>query len=138
VTDQITIWAALLAVKSDSGIVWGRFDRQKPHFGTPEWAIIISASLLIVVVMCISRWRERRRKAVFLCHSNSALFNELAHAHRLNRADRKWIKRIAAAHGQKNPAAMFVQPEHFEDPKTAGSENVLPGVLRQLRHELFE
>jgi hypothetical protein len=131
-------WTALVAVKSDSGIVWGRFDRQRPRFGSTELTLIIGATTLLVVVMFISHWRSRRRKMEFLRNSSPQLFSELSAAHRLDRANRRLIKRLATANGQKNAAALFVEPSYFETEKLPASEKISPEDFRQLRHELFD
>jgi uncharacterized protein (TIGR03382 family) len=131
-------WTSLVAVKSDSGIVWGRFDRQRPHFGSAELSVIIGATALLVVVMLVSYWRSRRRKMEFLSNSSPQLFSELSAAHRLDRANRRLIKSLAAAGGQKNAAALFVEPGYFETEKLPESEKISLDAFRQLRHELFE
>jgi hypothetical protein len=131
-------WRALVAVRPDSGIVWGRFDRQRPRFGSAELSVIIGATTLLVVVMIVSYWRSRRRKTEFLRNSSPQLFSELSAAHRLNRSNRHLIKRLAAANGQKNAAALFVEPNYFETEKLPVAEKVSLDDFRQLRHELFE
>src|SRR5262245_24402886 len=102
-------WTTLVAVKPDSGIVWGRFDRQRPHFGNAELAVIIGATSLLVITILVSYYRSRRNKLQFLRNSSSHLFGELSAAHRLDRTNRRLIKRLAAARGQKNSAALFVE-----------------------------
>jgi len=131
-------WMTLVAVKADSGIVWGRFDRQRPRFGNAELAVIIGATSLLIITMLVSYFRSRRRKLQFLRNSSSHLFNELSAAHGLSRSNRRLIKRLAAARGQKNAAALFVEPDYFEPTKLSASEKISPDALRQLRHELFE
>jgi hypothetical protein len=131
-------WLTLIAVKENPGIVWGRFDHQRPRFGNAELTIIIGATSLLIIVMLVSYWRSRRRKLEFLRNSSSQLFGELAAAHRLDRSKRRLIKRLAAAHGQRNSAALFVEPDYFEPTKVPTSEKISTDALRQLRHELFE
>jgi hypothetical protein len=135
---SVNNWISLVAVKSDSGIVWGRFDRQRPQFGSAELSVIVGATTLLVVVMVVSYWRSRRRKMEFLSNSSPQLFSELSAAHRLDRSNRRLIKRLAAASGQKNAAALFVEPNYFETEKLPPSEKISPDDFRQLRHELFD
>jgi len=118
--------------------VWGRFDRQRAHFGNAELAVIIGATSLLVVTMLVSYFRSRRRKLQFLRNSPSHLFGELSTAHGLDRSNRGLIKRLAAARGQKNSAALFVEPDYFDPTKLPSSEKISPDALQQLRDELFE
>ena len=131
-------WLTLVAAKQDASVVWGRFDRQRPRFGNAELVLIIGATALLVIVMLVSYWRSRRRKLEFLRNSSSQLFGELSAAHRLDRSNRRLIKRLATVHGQKNAAAMFVEPDYFELESLPASEKVSLDALRQLRHELFD
>ena len=74
----------------------------------------------------------------FLRNSSSQLFSELSAAHGLDRANRRLIKRLAAANGQKNAAALFVEPGYFETEKLPATEKVSLVDFGQLRHELFD
>ncbi len=58
-------WPILLAEREDSGIVWGRFDHQRPGFGSAEWAVIVGASCLVLVVMIVTHWRAKRKRKSF-------------------------------------------------------------------------
>ena len=131
-------WLTLVAVKADSGIVWGRFDRQRPHFGNAELTVIIGATSLLIITMLVSYFRSRQRKLEFLRNSSSHLFSELSAVHGLSRSNRRLIKRLSADRGQKNAAALFVEPDYFEPTKLSTPEKFSPGALQQLRHELFE
>jgi hypothetical protein len=127
----------LVAVRKGSG-VWGRFDHGRPGVGVTEWAIIIGATVLLVVVMCISTWRAKRHKAQFLHNSKSRMFSELAAAHRLDRANRRLLKQLAAANGVVDASTLFVAPEFFETAKVPPALKGSADEIRRLRHELFE
>jgi hypothetical protein len=126
-----------LIAKANAG-VWGRFDHERPHFGNAELAVIVGGTTLLVIVMLVSYWRSHRRKLEFLKNSRTRLFSELSAAHRLDRANRRLIKRLAAANDQKNITALFVEPSYFEPEHLPLSEKIAPDVLRHLRHELFD
>ena len=137
-TNFIPTLLPLLAVRENSGIVWGRFDHGKPGVGLAEWSVILGATFLVVVVMIVSRWRAKRQKAEFLSNSSSQLFNELSRTHRLDHTNRKLMKKLAVAHGLKNAATLFVEPEYFDDAIRPQSLDTSAAELRHLRHKLFE
>lgn len=132
------ITIALLALRNTSDGVWGRFDHGRPGVGVTEWAVIVGATVLLVVVMCVSSWRAKRQKAQFLTDSKSRMFGELAQAHRLGRAQRRLLKRLAAAQGVSDASHLFVEPAHFDVEKVPIKLKDSASELRQLRHELFE
>jgi hypothetical protein len=127
----------LLAMRKASGGVWGRFDHGRPGVGVAEWAIIIGATVLLVLVMFVSSWRAKRQKAQFLHDSKARMFGELADAHRLNRANRRLLKKLAAGKGVGNASTLFVEPDYFELEKLPQALKDSARDCRQLRHELF-
>lgn len=131
-------WRCLVAVRRDSGVVWGRFDHERPGFGTAEWAVMIGATCLLVVVAIVSYWRSKRQKIEFLRNSSSHMFGELSREHRLDRANRRLLKKLAAAQGAENASMLFVEPDCFDATKLPPALKPSASELRQLRHELFE
>jgi hypothetical protein len=138
VINAFATWQLLLATRDDSGVFWGRFDHQRAGFGATEWALIIGATFLLVVVASISYWRAKRQKAEFLSHNPSRLLAELCRAHRLSRSERWLMRRLASAQGLENGCAIFVEPEYFDSGKRPPMLEPLASELRQLRHKLFE
>jgi hypothetical protein len=133
-----TFWLSMLAAKEESGAVWGRFDHARPGVGTPEWSLMIGATALLIIVITYSLWRSRREKLEFLSNSAPRMFNELSRAHRLDRAHKRLLKKLAAAQGHQNAAALFVEPEYFDKTKMPATLAGSTQQIRQLRHELFD
>lgn len=128
----------LVAMRSTSDGVWGRFDHGKPGVGVTEWSIIIGATVLLVAVMCVSSWRAKRQKSQFLHDSKSRMFGELTDAHRLDRASRRLLKKLAAAKELRDASHLFIEPEHFEAEKLPPTLAASAGEFRRLRQGLFE
>jgi hypothetical protein len=89
-------------------------------------------------VIAYSYWRSRRQKLEFLHNSAPRLFNEFARAHRLNRANRRVLKKLAAANGVEHAAALFVEPVYFDSNELPPALAAATDEIRQLRHELFD
>jgi hypothetical protein len=112
-----------------------------PHRNTnfdTEWTILASLAVILALGLLISHWISRRRQKEFWCDNSSQLFHELCRAHRLDRANRRLMQKLAAARGVKNAAQLFVEPDNFDLAKLPSELNSSAGELRQLRHELFE
>jgi len=121
-------YLSLLAAQ-DSHRVWGRFDHQRPGFGT-DHLLTILAAIALVVAGAIVWYRSSRRPPIhFSCDSSARLFRELCRAHGLSSASRRLLKRLAAARNIATPALLFVDPQHF-DAKT------LPTAIRASETEL--
>jgi hypothetical protein len=133
-----TFWLGLLAAKEESGVVWGRFDHRRSGVGTPEWSLMFGAAALLFVVMTYSYWRSRRDKREFLSNSAPRMFNELARAHRLDRAHKRLLKKLAIANGVEHAANVFVEPEYFDRTKLVASLAGSSQRVSQLRHEIFD
>jgi hypothetical protein len=138
VTNFIPNLLPLFALGENPRAVWGRFDHSKPGVGLAEWSVILGATFLVVVVMIVSRWRAKRQKAEFLSDSVTQMFSELSRAHRLDRTNRRLLKKLAAAHGAKSAATLFVEPEYFDASKLPPALVASAQELHQLRHKLFE
>jgi hypothetical protein len=136
--DHAAAMHSVLAVIEDSGIVWGRFDHKKSGVIAADWAVIVGGTCLLVIAILFSYWRSRRQKSVFLRNSSLQMFNELSRAHRIDRARRRLLKKLAEAGGAENACKLFVEPECFSAAKIPPSANLAAAELRQLRHELFE
>jgi hypothetical protein len=135
---ETAILMIMLALRNTSGGVWGRFDHGRPGVGVTEWAIIVGATVLLVVVMCISSWRAKRQKSQFLHDSKSRMFAELADAHRLSRAERRLLKKLAASKGLGNAATLFVEPDYFDAEKLPVALKTAASEMRHMRRELFD
>ncbi len=104
---------------------------------TTDLNSLLTALVLILavigIVMLTSRFvsvSERRRNS-----SPRRLFQELCRAHELSWNERQLLKRLAAWHGLKQPAALFVEPERFlvDDPALEPYR----GALVELHARLF-
>jgi hypothetical protein len=126
----------LLATLHDSG-VWGRFDHQRPTFGTLELVILGIAGLLPVIAVM---WQlvVRRGEREFRSASTARLFGELCRAHQLGRSSRRLLKRLAVMRGLNTPAMLFIEPDHFDLTTLSPDLKPLAAELRQLRHRLFD
>jgi hypothetical protein len=127
----------LLATREESFRVWGRFDHQRPGVG-PFELIILSAVALLLAGTLIWQIVARRRQREFASNNPTRLFGELCRAHRLDRSNRRLLKQLAAAHGIKSAALLFVEPDYFDMTNVPPALKSLAGELRQLRHKLFD
>jgi hypothetical protein len=130
------VWLCLVAARKGSG-VWGRFDHGRSGVGVAEWAIIIGATVLLVIVMWISSWRAKRHKTQFLHTSKSRMFGELAAAHRLDRASRRLLKKLAASKNLGDASTLFVEPKYFAAEKLPPALKGSASVIREIRQDLF-
>ena len=117
--------------------VWGRFDHQRPGIGTSELIVI---AFVVVLLAGSLAWQmlKRRYQREFLYNSPSRLFGELCHAHQLDRAARRLLKRLAVARDLKNATELFVEPNHFDAASLPPALKQSAPALRQLRHKLFD
>ena len=136
--DGITNSLCLFATQPDSYRVWGRFDHQRPTFGPTEWMIVGGLAAFVAAAAVLSYWLSKRRQNDFWHDSSSRLFHELCRAHRLDLANRRLMKNLAAARGIDNVAALFVEPDHFDTTNLPPALKSSASELRQLRHKLFE
>jgi hypothetical protein len=111
--------------------------RRNTNFDT-EWTILAGLSVVLALVLLISHWISRRRQKEFWCDSSSQLFRQLCRAHRLDRANRRLLQKLAASRGVESAADLFVEPDNFDAAKLPSALNSSANELRQLRHELFE
>jgi hypothetical protein len=118
-----------VAARMDDHRVWGRFDHEKPGFGTNQLLWLLGIVLLLFITAVLKQAIKRRASRTFTSDSSSKLFRELCAAHGLRRTARNLLKRLAAARGLKNAASLFVEPQHFE-------ETTLPIELRPSMLEL--
>jgi hypothetical protein len=113
--------------------VWGRFDHERPTYDLGQILLILAAAVVVAAMwLLLPRLGGRRR-----LNSPRALFYELCRAHGLGASSRRLLRRLAAARGMTNPAALFVEPRHFEKdhlPPELQAENL---ALERLRDQLF-
>ncbi len=128
----------LFATLQDTNGIWGRFDNQRPSFGTHEIIMVVAVVALLLIATLIWQLFTRRRQRDFSRNSTLRLFGELCRAHRLDRPSRRLLKRLAAARGLKNSTELFVEPEHFDMTSLPPALKTSASELRQLRHKLFD
>jgi hypothetical protein len=131
------IWLTLLAENPDDFRVWGRFDNQRPGFGTAEWSVLIGALSLLLAIVVTSYVLAKRKRSEFLHNSPKRLFHDLCRAHRLHIRNRRLLKKLAAARGVENAAELFVDPKYFDAADLPQGLQSTAAELRQLRHALF-
>jgi hypothetical protein len=117
--------------------VWGRFDHQKPSFGTEHFIAVVGLVALLLLVAMAVRIYSQRSKRTFRFDSSARMFRELCAAHRLNRASRRLLQRLAAARGMKDAAHLFVEPSHFDVQDLSPDWKTSAAEVRHLRSRLF-
>jgi hypothetical protein len=111
--------------------------RRNTNFDT-EWTILASLAVVVALGLLVSHWISRRRQKEFWCDSSSQLFHDLCRAHRLDRANRRLMQKLASARGVESAAELFVEPDNFDATNLPKVLDSSANELRQLRHELFE
>jgi hypothetical protein len=138
-TNSFARWTALLAQSPDDYRVWGRFDNQPATSGIPQWMLIMGATALLLAIIAVVHFVLTRRKRREFWHDNPMrLFRDLCRAHRLDSADRRLLKKLAAARGIEHANELFVEPHHFEAADLPPSLEASARNLRQLRRTLFD
>jgi hypothetical protein len=125
----------LLAVNARP--IWGRFDHERPSFdSTHLWTLVSVAALLIAIAIVVYR-SSQRRKQEFTHHSPRRLFRDLCRAHRLPLRSRQLLKRLAFAHGVKEPETLFVNSSYFDAANLPASLRPAADEIRTLHNRLF-
>jgi hypothetical protein len=138
-THSHTHWAALFAQSPDDYRVWGRFDNQPSTSGIPQWMLVMGATaLLLASIALVNGLLTRRKRREFWQDNSSRLFRDLCRTHRLDSANRRLLKKLAAARGIEHTAELFVEPTHFEVADLPPALHASARDLRQLRHTLFQ
>jgi hypothetical protein len=131
-----TLSPYLLAAQ-DLPRVWGRFDHQRPADGTNQMLVVVGMAAMVALVMLIWLRASRREKRPFSTNSSARLFRELCRAHGLSYANRRLLKRLAAARGLAGPAFVFVEPKHFDTANLPDGLQNSADDVRRLRAQLF-
>jgi hypothetical protein len=137
-TDSALHLLMLVASRPESVTVWGRFDHHRGSaFGMFELVTLGGVTLLLMATIA---WQviAKRPPREFKLNSPNRLFGELCRAHRLNRANRRLLKKLAAERGLKNASLLFVEPEQFEATNLPVDLESSAAELRQLRHKLLD
>lgn len=96
-------------------------------------AIVVAFGIGLVLLWRFAKPHDRRKSY----NSPTELFRELCHKHRLDRADRRILKRLAAAWGLAGPTYLFVEPDYFDVTGLSDEwEQNAPRVSR-IRQRLF-
>lgn len=127
----------LLAARQDLHRVWGRFDHERPGFGTSHIVTVAAALALLIAMALIWRRMARRSAREYSCDSRGRLFRELCGAHRLSRASRRLLKRLASARGVANPAMLFIEPAYLDATNLPAQLRSSTAELQMLREALF-
>jgi hypothetical protein len=130
--------AVMIAAGQGQVRVWGRFDHGEASFGTGHLLTIAGIAAILIVIAVARHHLAKRAKRTFSSDNPTRLFRELCAAHGLKRSKRRFLQQLAAAHGITNPAALFVEPQHFELKSLPAELKISPGELRRLRQKLFD
>jgi hypothetical protein len=129
----------LLAQTPDDYRVWGRFDNQPVTKGIPQWMLIFGVTaILLATIALFQSVRARRLRREFRHDNPKRLFQDLCRAHRLKPANRRLLKKMAAARGLEHATDLFVEPSHFDEAGLPTSLAASARDVRQLRHALFD
>jgi hypothetical protein len=132
-TQRVHQWLSLFAATSN-GQARGRFDHPRPAYDSGEILTVLTLlALLVTVILLLVRLRSS-----FQTDSKRGLFSDLCRAHRLKASSRRLLKRLAAARGLTNPAALFVEPGHFAPNNLPQALQYAGKELQLLREKLFE
>jgi hypothetical protein len=127
----------LFAARQDSFRVWGRFDHGRPGDGVNEMLTIVGGLVLLLGAWLVWRRLTGHASRYFTSDSSGQLFRELCAAHGLKFTNRRLLKRLAASRGLKNPAMLFIEPQHFEAKNLPEKLKLSAGELQRLRVQLF-
>lgn len=83
-------------------------------------SVLAVATGLLLAIWLLSRWATRKERSGSY-YSQSGLFRALCHAHRLDRRQRRLLRRLARGRKMPQPAALFLRPDCFI-PATLTSE----------------
>lgn len=97
---------------------------------------VLFIAAFAVLVWFLSRLAMRNDKPGSYNNPRS-LFRSLCRAHRLDRAERKLLERLAQFRQIKHPAALFLDPRQFETADLTADLRQQADKLRALREVLF-
>lgn len=96
-------------------------------------AVIITISVTLILVGRYFRRFERLKTY----DSPPELFRELCRVHRIDWANRRLLKRLAAEWEMTSPALLFIEPERFNAARLPEHWHEKTGQLEALRQRLF-
>ena len=126
---SIFLKLGLLAEQSNWQRLGDRFRRDATDFNQYNALAVVAIVAAIVIGLVVLNRFARRRAGDKAYNSPSELFRELCRAHRLDRSDRRLLKRLATAWGLASPAYLFIEPDYFD---TAG----LPVEWQEASHRV--
>jgi hypothetical protein len=117
-----SLWAQADAVWLDLGRGWRIGSQDAPWLG----AVAILAAMAIIGTAAWLVARHFTKRDQHPCNDPYKLFAELCRAHRLDRQQRRLLKRLTRAHALQQPALLFLEPERFEVSTLAAEWSSLP------------
>ena len=127
----------LLAVQRELPRVWGRFDHQHPADGMDQLILVGAITALVALIIVVLFRDSRGQPRHFVSTNAGQLFRELCRAHGIDRANRRLLKRLAAARGLASPALVFVEPKHFDPSDLPANLQSSASDFERLRSQLF-
>src|SRR4051812_46076106 len=111
----------------------------RPPQGSFPWVSAASIAALLTAtlfgVWLLIRYLKERDGDGYRCPRR--LFNDLCRAHELDRASRKLLQRLAAAHHLAQPSLVFLDPDRFDTAQLDASWSQETTTLAELREQLF-
>jgi hypothetical protein len=97
-------------------------------------ALVLAVIVLVVWGLSYLMQQQERRRAV---SRPRLLFLELCRKHRLKLSQWWLLWRLARAGGLRDPARLFLEPQHFDAAQLSGPLRAQAEQVRQLRKALF-
>lgn len=127
----------LIAASPEQLRAWGQFYDQQAKIAHSQWMFLISAAAILLLAAVVSFWIDKRRQHEFSHDSSTRLFQDLCHAHQLDFAHRRLLKKLALARCVESAADLFVEPGYFNPVGLPPALESSAHELQQLRHALF-
>ena len=128
----------LLAERSNWQRLGDRFRRDTTDFYDYNLLAVLAIAAAIAIGLLLLHQFARRREHGKSYNSPPELFRELCRAHRLDRRERRLLKRLAAAWGLASPAYLFIEPNYFDTTRLSAEWEQDAQRIARLRRRLFE
>lgn len=131
-----TIWL-LAARRWDLRSMGEGFRGENAEFHAVKLLTIVAVILVVCVGLVVFERLARRSDRAPTLDSPAELFRELCRLHRVDRAGRRLLKRLAVHWGLASPALLFVEPEYFQPAKLPEEWQPESRKIDRLRRKLF-
>jgi hypothetical protein len=114
VTSTIFLEIGSLAERTNWQRLGDNFRRGPGDFNYSNLLAVIAIVAAFAIGLLLLRHFTGQRDGGKSHHSPPELFRELCRKHRLDRVERRLLKRLAAAWELTSPSLLFVEPDYFE------------------------